>query len=86
MGEDCSVTCVSFLVGGTGACVLVGGVDLVLLVGRATSSGVFWGVCELIMTLGCLSANGWDYVPVLLVVWHRAFITGACWPLGGTGS
>ena len=34
------------------------------------SRGVFWGVCELSMTLGSLSANGWGCVPVLLVAWH----------------
>ena len=45
--------------------------DLVFLVGRSTSDGVFWGVCDLIMILGSLSANGWGCVPVLLVVWHR---------------
>ena len=38
------------------------GLDLVFLVGRASSGGVFWGVCELIMILGSLSANGWGYV------------------------
>ena len=32
------------------------------------SGGVFWGVCELSMILGSLSANGWSCVPVLLVV------------------
>ena len=30
------------------------------------SGGVFWGVCELSMVLGSLSANGWGCVPVLL--------------------
>ena len=62
------------------------GLDPVFLVGRAASSGVFWGVCELSMTLGSLSANGWDFVPVLLVVWHGASSTGACWLLCGAGS
>ena len=61
------------------------GLDLVFLVGRAVSDGVFWGVCELSMTLGRLSANGWGCVPVFLVVWHGVFSTGACWPLGGAG-
>ena len=42
--------------------------DLVFLVGRTTSGGVFWDVCDLIMILGSLSANGWGCVPVLLVV------------------
>ena len=60
--------------------------DLVFLVGRTVSSGVFWCVCELSMTSGSLSANGWGCFPVLLVVWHGASSTGACWPLGGAGS
>ena len=30
------------------------GPDLVFIVGRATSGGVFWGVCELNMILGSL--------------------------------
>ena len=38
------------------------------------------------MILGSLSGNGWGCVPVLLVVWHGASITGACWPFGGAGS
>ena len=42
--------------------------DLVFLVGKAMFGGVFWGVCELSMILGHLSANGWGCVPVLLVV------------------
>ena len=32
--------------------------DLVFLVGRTTSGGVFFGISELIMILGSLSANG----------------------------
>ena len=59
---------------------------LVTLVGRATSGVVFWGVCELSITLVSLSANGWCCVPVLLVVWHGLSSTGGCWPLGGAGS
>ena len=62
------------------------GQDLVLLVGRSASGGVFWGVCELSMILGSLSANGWSCVPVLLVVWHQANRIGACWLLCGAGS
>ena len=57
--------------------------DLVFLVGRTTSCGVFWDVCELSMILGSLSANGWGCVPVLLVVWHRVSSTGVCWSLIG---
>ena len=57
------------------------GLDLVFLVGRSASGGVFCGVCDLIMILGSLSANRWGYVPVLLVVWHRVSSTVACWSL-----
>ena len=62
------------------------GPDLIFLVGRAASSGVFWVVCDLSIILGSLSANGCGWVPVLLVVWHGASSTVACWPLGGAGS
>ena len=57
--------------------------DLVFLVSRTAFSGVFWGICDLIMILGSLSANGWFCVPVLLVVWQRVSSTGACWSLNG---
>ena len=60
--------------------------DLVFLVGRTASGGVFWGVCGLIMILGSLSANGWGCVPALLVVWHWVSSTGASWSLSGAGS
>ena len=60
--------------------------DLVFLVGRTASTGVFWGVCDLIMILGSLSANAWGCVPVLLVIWHGVSSTGACWSLSGDGS
>ena len=60
--------------------------DLVFLVGRTVSGGVFWGVCDLIMILGSLSANRWGYVPVLLVVQHRVSSIVACWSLSGAGS
>ena len=59
--------------------------DIVFLVGRTASGGVFWGVCELIMILSSLSANGWGCVSVLLVVWHRVPSTGAYWSLSGAG-
>ena len=55
--------------------------DLVFLVGSTASSGVFWGVCDLIMILGSLSANGWVCAPVLLVVWHRVSSAVVCWSL-----
>ena len=86
MGKFGSVGCVGFLVQETGGCVLMDGVDRVFLVGRALFDCVFWGVCELSMILGNLSANGWCCVPVLLVVWHVVSSTGACWSLSGAGS
>ena len=52
--------------------------DLDFLVGRTVSGGVFCGVCDLILILGSLSANGWGCVPVLLVVWHRMSSIVAC--------
>ena len=62
------------------------GMDPFPLVGRTASGVVFWVVCDLIMILGSLSANGWVCVPVLLVVWYGASSTGACWTLGRAGS
>ena len=61
-------------------------VDLVFLVGRTASGGVFWGVCELIMILGSLCDNGCGCVPVLLVVWRGVSKTGACWSVSGAWS
>ena len=60
--------------------------NLVFLVGRTASGGVFRGVCDLIMVLGSVSANGWGCVPLLLVVWHSAPSTVACCSLSGAGS
>ena len=60
--------------------------DLVFLMGRAVSGGVFSGVCDLIMILGSLSANWCCCVPVLLVVWHRVSSSVAWWSLSGAGS
>ena len=53
---------------------------------EAVSGAVFWGVCELSMTLDSLPTNGWGCVPVLLVAQHRESSTGVCWPLSGAGS
>ena len=50
------------------------------------SSFVCFGVCELIVILGSLSANGWVCVPVLLVVSHKVSSTVACWSLSAAGS
>ena len=60
--------------------------DLVFLLGRTASGGVFWGVCELIMIFGSLSANGWGFVPVLLVVWNGVSNIDVCWSLSGAWS
>ena len=62
------------------------GLDLVFLVGRSPSGGVFGDVCDLIMILGSLSDNGCGCVPVLLVVRHGVSSTGTCWSLSGAGS
>ena len=87
MAKVGSVGCVGFLVEGTGACVLVDEAESCLSGGHRTeSSGMFWGVCDLIMVLGSLSANGWGFVPVLLVVWQRVSSTAACWSLSGAES
>ena len=56
------------------------------LVGRTAFCLEFWGVCDLIMILGSLSAKGGVCVPVLLIVWHRVSSTVACWLLSGAGS
>ena len=77
MGKLGSVACVGFCGGDWYLCSGGGGLDLVFLVGRAASDGVFWGVCELSMILGSLSVNGWGCVPVLLVVWYGVYSTGA---------
>ena len=60
--------------------------DLIFLVGRTMSGGVFWCVCDLIIILGSPSANGWGSVPVLLVAWHGVSSTVACWSLSSAGS
>ena len=60
--------------------------DLVFLMGRTASDGVFWGAYDLNMILGSLSADRWGFVPVSLIVWHRVSTTGACWSLSGAGS
>ena len=61
--------------------------DLVPLMGRVMSGGVFWGICELGTTLGSLSADGWFCAPVLLVVCHEVSSTGAArsWVEPGLG-
>ena len=70
--------CVGFLVEETGACVPVDEAGSCLSCGRMASSGVCWGVCDLIMILGSLCANGWCCVPLLLVVCHGVSSTVVC--------
>ena len=67
--------------GETGACVVVGGAGSCPSGGQGHIQWWVLGVCELSMTLGSLSANGSDYVPVLLVVWHGcpALELADCW-------
>ena len=81
-----SVGCVDFLMEGVVPVFWWMRLDLVFLLGRTASGGVFWGVCDLIMILGSLSANGWGFFPVLLVVWHRVSSIVAYWSLSGAGS
>ena len=81
MAEVGSVCCVGFLVEGTRSVFWWKRLDLVFLLGRSTSGGVFWVVCNLIMILGSVCANGWSCVPVLLVVWHWVSSTVASWSL-----
>ena len=59
-------------------CLRPEGVELSLfpLMSRAISGGVFWGVCELSVTLGSLCAAGWVFVPVLFVVFCEVSSTG----------
>ena len=77
MGNVGSVGCVGFLVERTGACVLVDEAGSCLSGGQNHVQCCVLGVCELIMILGSLSANGWGCVSVWLVVWHGVSSTGA---------
>ena len=60
--------------------------DLVSLKGSAVSSSVFWGVYELGMFGGSLSATGQVCALTLLKIWHEASGTRACRPLSGAWS
>ena len=51
------VACESFLVGVTCVCVLVDGAGSRLSGGQCSVCSEFWGVCELCLTLDCLSFN-----------------------------
>ena len=56
------------------------------LMSRAMSGDVFWGVCELSMTLGSLCADGWVCVLVSFVVWYEVSSDGSYKQLGGSRS
>ena len=86
MGKVGSLGCLGIVVEGLVLVFWWMKLDLVFLVDRTTFGVVFWGVCEFIMILGILFANGWGCVPVLLVVWFGAYSTVACWSLSGSGS
>ena len=87
VGEVHPRACAGFLWEGQMPVLLWVELGLVPLMGRAVSRSVFQGCCELSMTLGNLSADGWGCVPVLLAVWLEAFQEpGTCRLLGGAGS
>ena len=49
---------------------------------------IFWKSLRRIGVSSSLNvcANGWGFVPVFLVVWHRVSCTVACWSLSRAGS
>ena len=78
MAKVGSMGCVSFLVEGTSACVLVNKAESCLSGGQYHVWLCVLVCLYLIMILGSLSANVSGCVPVLLVVWHRVSSTVAC--------
>ena len=70
--------CAGFLVGGAGACALVGGAGSWPSGGQGLSRDMSTGGYGLRMTLGSLSADGWDWVfPV-----PDGHPDGCCHPVG----
>ena len=65
MAKVGSVGCVGFLVEGTSSCVLVDEAASCLSGGQDCIWWCGWGVCDLLMILGSLSASGWGCVPIL---------------------
>ena len=55
---------------------------LVNLMGRAVTRSLVGSHCELRMTLGSLSADGWGCVPTLLIVWPEASQHWSLWAVG----
>ena len=58
-----------FLMGGTGACPLVGGVIPIPLVGETLSLGEIRCGCEPRVSLGSLFTDGWGCNLTWIVVW-----------------
>ena len=81
-----SVGSVGLLVEGTTACVLVDEAGSCLSGGQVHFWWCVLGYLSPFMILGRLSANGWGFVPVLLVVWHRVPSNVACQSLSGAVS
>ena len=83
MGEVDPVICVGFMLGGTCACILVGG-------GKFFSP-LWWAVlCEALffeVSVGSLSADDWVCVFILLVVWlrHPALGAASSWVMPDLG-
>ena len=80
------MACIAFLMGGTGAFILVCEADSFPSDEQGHVRLCSSGVCELIMTLGSLCADRWACVPVLFVVWCEGSCTDSCWHLGGARS
>ena len=68
MGEAGLEASAGLLVGRASACPLVDGDVLGPLVARSMSKGMSNGSCGLSKFLGSLSADGWAFIPALLVV------------------
>ena len=60
MSEVGAEACGGFLVGGTAVCPLVGRAGSCLFGGQVHVKSMFIGGCEFSMSLGTLSADGWD--------------------------
>ena len=77
--------CVSFLVGGSVACTLMGEAIYCHSCGQVyVKVCVLGGVCELCMILDSLSVDGSGCVPILLFVHLEESSTEDCRLLGGT--
>ena len=78
MGGVEAVSCEGFMLGWGDLCLCSGGQSWIFsLKGSAMPSSVFWAVYGFGITLGSLSANVQDCVPVLLKDWCEGYCTGA---------